>query len=1265
MNWTTDQQKIIDLRNRNILVSAAAGSGKTAVLVARIISLITEGDSPLDIDRLLIVTFTNAAAAEMKERIGKAIEEKVRENPKNSHLQKQAALIHSAQITTIHSFCLYVIRNHFNLIHLDPSFRIGDEAELTLLKSDVLGELLEEYYEAGDKDFLSFIECFASGKTDKKIEDLVLKLHQFSMSYPWPKKWLTEREEAFLLESIEDMKNTNWMKEFLQYLSSMISDLADRCTEAISLCNGVGGPMAYLPALEGDYKLLTALSGVCDYEEYEKQLEAFSFARLSGKKEEGVREEVKAQVKAIRDEIKKSINDIRKNYFFQTPEEMFLDLAAMKGHMKVLIQITKDFLDAFAKKKQKKNIVDFNDLEHFALNILIKEEEGQLVPSVAADELSEYYDEIMIDEYQDSNFVQETILNSISKERHGKPNLFMVGDVKQSIYKFRLARPEIFMDKFMTYSLEDSPYQRVDLHKNFRSRDVVLHSINFIFEQIMTKQLGNIEYNKEVFLYPGADFPEYIKGVSEDTELLLVPLDLPAAEEEGFIKGKSSGEQRTSDTAGFSGGENSLEEDSSLEGAGLLEEDSLSDEEYTKIELEARVVAARIKELVHKEHGLLVFDKEKKINRRAVYSDIVILLRTMSGWSEVFVETLLSLGIPAHADTQSGYFKTLEIRNVLNLLKIIDNPRQDIPLAGVLHSPIGDISGRELALIRIHKRKVSLYESVIDYAENCKDELSEKLLKFLDRLNLYRKWVSYLPIHELLEKVLEDTDYYNYVYAMPGGVKRAANLDMLIWQAIKFESTSFSGLFHFVRYMEKLDKYDIDYGEAATLGDDNSIRIMSIHKSKGLEFPIVFAAGMGKNFNNQDARGSLLIHPDLGLGPDYLDYENRIKTPTLVKKIIGKLLVLENLGEELRILYVAMTRAKEKLILVGGVKKLEDKLSKWSSIIDQTEKQLPYSRLTGSNTYLDYIIPAVMRHRGCEEILNICNITGNKYNSLYNSDSNFVIKVKTYEEFLEGDTALSTFSRMNKEELLLWEEESFHEDIRRHLLERLEYQYPYDLETKIKAKLTVSELKRLGQVESFSDSEHLITPSFEEEERTPNFIKQNVLGVNIGTLYHTVLEVLPLNEVSSDLEINQFLLSLVDKGKIKQEEYYLLDISKLKAFLESPVAKRMKEAEKSGQLYKERQFVMGVKVSEVNPLLKSDEIVLVQGVIDVYFEEEDGLVLLDYKTDGVSYQTGEEILKNRYKVQLEYYEKALSRLTGKRVKERIIYSFGLQREIML
>jgi ATP-dependent helicase/nuclease subunit A len=1255
MEWTLEQQKVIELRNRNLLVSAAAGSGKTAVLVERIISMISEGEHPIDIDHLLIVTFTNAAASEMRERIGTAIEKKLSEMPDNLHLQKQMTLIHSAQITTVHSFCLNVIRNHFNTIDLDPSFRIADDTELILMKSDVIAELLEKYYEEGGEDFLNFIECFSTGKSDAAIEELVLKLYQFSMSYPWPFDWLEERKDIFLISTIDEMNQSVWMKTLLNNIVLSVNDLIKKNDSAIAICKESDGPAAYLAALISDSQILHELLLLRDYESFQKALAEFNFMRLSGKKEEGVSEDKKTKVKLLREEIKKAVTDVKKNFFFQTQEEMLKDIQAMRLPMEVLINLTKDFAEVFADKKAEKNLVDFNDLEHFALQILVRktEEGGEnvLIPTPAADELSEYYAEILIDEYQDSNFVQETILNSISSERFGHPNLFMVGDVKQSIYKFRLARPEIFMEKYNTYDTTDSDHQRIDLHKNFRSRNIVLDSINFIFEQIMTKQLGNIEYDENAALYPGADFGEHIEGISCNTEILLVSVDTPDSE------------QNKEETVNIDNGSD-----------GQNQEET----EYNAKELEAKAIAKRIKELTSTENGLMIFDKKKQY-RRAEYGDIVILLRTMSGWSEVFADTLMAEGIAAHTETQSGYFSTIEIRTILNLLKIIDNPRQDIPFASVLRSPIVNLTSNELAMIRIPGKKGSMYEAAADYVNgnvtlpgNMQDniELSAKLKKFLNKLNEYRSMVFYLSIHELILQVLDDTGYYNYVSAMPAGDKRRANVDMLVQRAVQFEATSYRGLFHFIRYIEKLNKYDVDFGEAElTSENENAVKIMSIHKSKGLEFPIVFVSGMGKEFNNQDSKSKLLIHPDLGLGPDYFDCNLRIKAPTLIKKVIQKELVTDNLGEELRILYVALTRAKEKLIITGGVKKLDDKLSKWANTCEQKEKQLLYFQLSNASTCLDWIIPATVRYRGCKDILLGCGILQDETSPLYHADTEIMIRRFDYKELAETEVSEQLHKKINQELLLHWNLDTIYDEkAGNDIKSKIEYMYPYQTETKIHTKLTVSELKKIGQMEA-EDLGVYLTESGKKEsgEIVPNFIKQNEVlkGADLGTLYHLVLEHIKLTEIINRDSLLKELQRIVSTGIISQDELERIDTAKLLTFTEGKVAERMRNAAREGKLYTERQFIIGMKANDINKTLKSQEIVLVQGVIDVYFEEKDQIVVLDYKTDYVKESDGEEILKNRYAVQLDYYQKALEQLTGKQVKEKLIYSFCLNKDIKL
>ena len=1254
LNWTGDQQKVIDLRNRNILVSAAAGSGKTAVLVERIITMITEGENPIDIDELLIVTFTNAAAAEMKERIGAGIEKKLSEMPENLHLQKQMTLIDSAQITTIHSFCLNIIQNYFHTIDLDPSFRVADEAELTLLKSDVMENLLERHYEEGTEEFLIFTESYASGKSDVLMEDLILSLYGFSMSYPWPEDWLNEIRRVFEITSLEEMEDSPWMKSLLEYINTMVLDGIAINDRAIDLANEGDGPYIYLNTLESDREFLWNLHKASTYEEYSKILNNHKWARLSGKKDDSISQEKRTKVKNIRDSNKKMISDIEKNFFFQPMEEMLKDIMGAKVTMNVLIDLTLEFANDYANKKQEKNLVDFNDLEHFALNILVhKKTEGFELTSVAV-ELREHYEEILIDEYQDSNLVQETLLNSISRERTGHPNVFMVGDVKQSIYKFRLARPELFMEKYNTYSLEDGLKQRIDLHKNFRSRRIVLDSINFIFEQIMGKELGGIQYDEDAALYVGANYDEEMEGVSTDSELLLVDMN---------------------------GGIDDKNKDISTDKL----DDSLG--EMTEKELEARAIGKRIKELTDPKKGLFILDKENSkeepVYKRATGKDIVILLRTMSGWSDIFVDVLMSEGIPCYSDTQSGYFKTLEIQTVLNVLRIIDNPRQDIPLVAVLHSPIVGLTSEELAKIRAAFKKLDMYDAVVEYGrlgdatldsredDIIDDSLSRKLSHFLTVLEKYRNMVSYTPIHELIEQIVEDTGYKFYVATMPGGERRTANIDMLIQRAINFEGTSYSGLFHFIRYIEKLHKYEIDYGEASISGgDDTSVRIMSIHKSKGLEFPIVFVAGLNKNFNNQDARSKIVIHPDVGLGPDYIDYSLRIKSPTLMKKVIQKKLVLENLAEELRILYVALTRAKEKLILTGTVKNLEEQLKKWSDVGDRENVLLTFKELTKAGTYLDWIVPSLICNKIFDSTLKEYDLPVLEGTSLYNRETPWAIRVLDINELSMIEVSKEINKEVHKEELLEWDPDYiYNQEIRDEIEERLNYQYPYLNSVKIPAKMTVSELKKLGQMEE-EEMEQMepvkpITTGYGKDTIVPRFISKEepMKASDRGTLYHKVLECMDLVQVKTREDMITELKDLVDEGIIKEEEVSQISVEKMEHFLNSNIAKRMRKALENGKLKKEQQFVLGIPAREVNTELEIDELILIQGIIDVYFEEEEEVVLLDYKTDYIPKGETGKILINRYKVQMDYYQKAIEQLVGKPVKERIIYSFGLDKEI--
>ncbi len=837
--WTAEQQKVIDLRNRNILVSAAAGSGKTAVLVERIIQRITDEREPVDVDRMLIVTYTEAAASEMKERIAAAIEKQLEQRPGDARLEQQAALIHTAPITTIHSFCLSVIRDHFHVIGIDPGFRIVEEGELKLLKQDVLDELLEECYEKGDEEFLEFTEKFGRGKNDRRIEELILKLYEFSCSYPCPGKWL---DSCVMAYKSEDMLSSGFVKNAELRVRRRGKDIGGILDRALKICEEPDGPYMYADMIESDRKYLDRIIKAEDFETMYDAVNGFAWKRLSTKRDETVSPEKKEEVKKLRKQAKKLVEGLQAAYFYAPWQVWAEDMRDASGSMATLSGLVKQFSKLLGEKKRSRNMIDFNDMEHFALSILTEEKDGHTAPSRVAEEYQERFEEVMIDEYQDSNLVQEAILTSVSRMEKGQNNIFMVGDVKQSIYRFRLSRPELFMEKYDTYTLEDSACQRVDLHKNFRSRPEVLDSANYLFEQIMQRGFGGIEYDENAALYPGADFPEQPEdtdsGFSYRTELLLLD--------------KKEAAVRTA------------------EGGGDAKK------------AEARMIARRIRELTG---SGMVYDRAEGACRRVRYRDIVILTRSIKGWAESFSSVLAEEGIPAYSVSREGYFETYEVSVLMDYLRILDNARQDLPLAAVLTSPFGGLDVQELARIRLAFPELPFYEAYVRYAEaedlpGEEGKTREKLESFYGQMAYFRRKVPYTPIHELLAEIIDRTGYGTYISAMPGGAQRQANVEMLVEKAAAFEGTSYKGLFNFIRYIEQLRKYDVDYGEAGILDEQaDTVRIMSIHKSKGLEFPIVFAAGMGKAFNMQDVRGSVILHPELGAGLDVVDLEQRTKAP--------------------------------------------------------------------------------------------------------------------------------------------------------------------------------------------------------------------------------------------------------------------------------------------------------------------------------------------------------------------------------------------------
>lgn len=1292
VSWTAEQQKVIDLRNRNILVSAAAGSGKTAVLVERIVKMITDKNHPVDIDHLLIVTFTNAAAAEMRERIGNAIEKALEEAPGDEHLLRQLTLIHNAQITTIDSFCLYVVRNHFHEIDLEPNFRIGDEGELKLLREDVLGKVLEENYEEPTEAFSDFVEGYASGRTDAALNDMILQLYEFSRSYPWPGKWLDSFVGTYKVENWEQLDQAKWIKPLTENICFVLKDCKHLSEQALELTMQDDGPDMYEKAVRSDLEKYESLSELTSFCELSEALSNIKYDRLASSRGfEGDSDKLEL-VKNLREQAKDVVKKLCKQYFFCSPEMMIEQLERTEPMLEEVVRLTKQFAEEFAEAKRRKNVVDFHDVEHFALQILVDEETEKAKKT--AEEFRDTFEEIMIDEYQDSNEVQETLLRSISREERGENNIFMVGDVKQSIYRFRLARPELFMKKYDSYSLEESSTQRIDLHKNFRSREEVLSCTNDIFYKIMARSLGNVEYDAEAALYPGASYPKLTNEFIP--EILLA--------------------------------------DSNDE---LLEDTDFSD----KKTLEAKMVAEKIRQLMETQ---LVTDKATGALRPVRYSDIVILLRSLSGWADSLVEVLNENGIPAHTVSSTGYFSAVEVQTVLSMLRILDNPRQDVPLAAVLRSPMAGLSDEELAVLRLENGEVPFHEAVLELAEtlyeesvdtrqknhstdaddsrekadrsakeksNAEDSLEEngglqtathdKLLNFYIKYQQLRQLVPDTPIHELIERILQETGYGHYVSAMPAGKRRMANLNMLLEKAAAYEKTSYKGLFHFVRYIDELQKYDVDFGEADTVGENEDVvRIMSIHKSKGLEFPVVFVSGMGKNFNKQDTRSKMVLHPELGIGLDYMDGKRRIKSPTIAKKAIAKQIDLENLGEELRVLYVALTRAKEKLILTGTLKDAPEKLeffrqqaALYAHSSDATA--IPYLTRESAIGYLDWVLPAVLSY-------------GEKYPVRVVEAAELVLQeVENQTEQNEG--LIGRMEEIRQADPTLVEK----------LEQRFAQKYPYQTDILRKNKYSVSELKHRAMREKFEAEQEETVPAFLEEPVTPTIplfiqkqgsveqeaqnkaqdagqdaeskaeqkIESNTAnrGALRGTAVHRVME---CYDFTSGQSVHEQILLMEKEEKITADMRSLVNEQIVADFASSETGKRMAFAQEKGTLYREKPFVMGFTEAELEKYgfgagaqtenaqqeiasenvsqenhMHEEDLTLIQGIIDVFWIEDDGITVLDYKTDRVD--TAQELI-DRYATQLKLYADALERVFATRkmkVKEILIYSFRLEKLI--
>ncbi len=1173
------------------------GSGKTAVLVERIIEKILKDG--IDIDKLLVVTFTNAAASEMRERVLEAIYKKIDEEPENENLQRQVVLLGKSSICTIHSFCLDVIKNNFFEIDLSANFRIAAEEEIELLKQEVLEDVFENLYEDEDEQFAKLVNTYTGYRGDEALKEIIFKIYRFMQSAPFPNEWLINKVEAFKnSEEIKDFSKSMWGEILLKNLQEEIID-------GINSLKAVENKLSihielekYTQTIKSDIEILENIynASKVSWDEAYNQVEDMKFKTWPIDKK--IVMDLKDEAKASRDTVKNKLMKLIKDTLVYDSESAFNDIYEMYEILDILKDVIIEFDKQFKIKKREKNIIDFNDIEHYALKILVrKDENGKYVPTDVAKKYQEKFEEIAIDEYQDSNEVQEYILNVVSR----KNNLFMVGDVKQSIYKFRQACPELFLDKYDKYDLEGNENGlKIQLFKNFRSRENVLDITNSIFSNIMSKTLGDIDYTKEEYLNLGADFEEVENGL-EKAELDII--DLKEENEEA-----------------------------------LDEEDEENDVEVLeKEEIEAKFVAKKIEEIISSKKQV----KDKKIGFRDVmYKDIVILLRSTSRLSSIYEKELMKRNIPVFSDTSNEYLDTIEIQTIINLLKVLDNPIDDISLVSVMRSEIGTFTDNEILEIRLAKNEGNFYESLISVKEIVKDELKEKIEKFLNNLDIWRKESDYLSLAELIWKIYTDTGFYNYVGLMPNGLLRQANLKMLFERAKEYEKTSFKGLFNFIRFVEKLKTGNSDMSSAKIIGEnENVVRIMSIHKSKGLEFPIVFLCATSKKVNLQDLNSNLLLHQKIGIGPQYINYDKRIEYSTSAKDAIKIVIKEETISEEMRILYVALTRAKEKLIITGTMKdykkELEDKkeiLKIYSS--NSEDGKINPILLKKYTSYLDWI-QLVYLNNDLKDIIQI-----NEYNKkdiiTKDEEKEIVIRDFDFEKQTDFEKIKSNFN----------------------------WKYEKSLETKLPIKSTVSKVKEIkNQNTDEIDFDNLTNKQIGIANIIPKFLveEEKVTASRKGTLMHLFLQNLDLKKEYLKEELEDLKQELIFKKIITEEEASFINLEKINSFLNSNLASKIKKCK---IIEKEKAFCKKLKAKEIYEQAE-DETILVQGIIDLYgITEDDKIILVDYKTDFVE-NGKEELLVKKYYSQLKIYKEALEEAFGKEVVEVYIYSLYLNKEIKI
>lgn len=1260
--WTDEQYDAIVSDGSNILVAAAAGSGKTAVLVERIIQKIAANT---DVDRLLVATFTNAAAAEMKDRIRVALEKKLEENPSSEHLRKQLALMGKSSITTLHSFCMEVIRKHYSLIGLDPGFRIANETEIELIRADIMEQLFESRYalSEGAGAFLELVNSFGGERGDDPLYGLVERLYLFTRSHPWPHQWLEQMAAAYQVETIEQLEETMWVQQIKEEVFIALAGAQDSFMLGLELTRLPAGPYAYASTFDADIEAVVSLQEQlkgAPWSQWSAIFAAVSFEKLAAMRGKEHDPLLQDQAKQYREQGKTAVQHLIIQYFGRTAEQFLYEIQQLAPLMDELVKLVKEFGDQFEQEKRSKALLDFGDLEHYCLAILLDplSSADQLIPSEAALEYQAQFDEILLDEYQDTNRVQETIVELISKTTQG--NRFMVGDVKQSIYRFRLAEPNLFLQKYKTYGQEttgdNASGKRIDLARNFRSRNEIVDAVNYVFRAIMQEKVAEMEYDERAELVFGAAYyapPESLEQCKVECTII-----------------NREARQSPDDTKEQEVLSNEDESEA------LARKDRQEQQEEMKIaELEAKYISQELQRL--KAEHAQVYDVKSEQYRDMEWKDTVILLRATSSWAPIFIEELKLAGIPAYSNIGSGYFEAVEVETILSCLQIIDNPYQDIPLAATLRSPLFGLTAEELSQIRILSLDAAYYDAVNAAAGS--DEMTmesrKKLSQFLFQLEIWRNKAREGSLSDLLWDIYQETAYYDFVGGLPGGLQRQANLRALYDRARQYEATSFRGLFRFLKFIERMRNNGNDLGVAQAIGEqEDVVKIMTAHASKGLEFPIVFVAGLGKKFNEQDLNKAFLYHKDFGFGPKYVDTNLRITYPSLSYLSIRRAMRMELLAEEMRILYVALTRPKEKLYLVGTLSSLEKKLPKWQSASNDEGKVQP-AVIASAASYLDWLGPIVAG----ELAASLTAADERRYCKVH-SEYDWLVQVKPAAELVcDGLNEQTDPENSEKRKEIM---QALHalaqlEDIPQDetLRRKLESEYAFKAATTLAAKSTITEMKRVQA--AFTEEEPAAFMPMEEtasksllgeftlQLRRPAFMEEKKLTpTERGSINHLIMQHVPLDSLVDAETVERTISRMLEQKLITELQQAAIQSSSIVTFFESELGQRMLAA---NWIKRELPFsflVPAHKAYKDIDQAASKEQVLIQGIIDCLFEDENGLVLIDYKTDRIAMGNWAEKAEE-HRFQLEMYAEAIQSIVHCKVKDIYVFFFDGAKSVKL